>query len=154
MGERGPAPTPSAIKRARGTFRADRVAADEPKAAGKPVCPRWLPAEAQREFRRIAKELSALGVLGRIDGTALARYCHTLVRWRAAVAMVDKLGEMQVFKDEAGKVKSVQLSPYTTLARSLAEELGRAESAFGMNPSARTRISAISAESSLELPPQ
>jgi hypothetical protein len=35
-----------------------------------------------------------MGVLSRIDGNALARYCRLWSRWRKAEAFIDKNGKM------------------------------------------------------------
>lgn len=140
MGIRGPKPLPSAIKQARGTFRADRAAANEPIAAGKPVCPQWLGDDAKREFRRVMKWLAEMGVTGRVDANALTRYSVLWVRWRSAEQMIAKTGEVFPLKDENGKLKYLQQSPYVAIARSLSEQLGRLEDSFGMNPSSRSRL--------------
>lgn len=140
MGARGPKPLPSAIKQARGTFRADRSASCEARPTGTPKCPPWLNADAKKEFRRLVKLLSNMGLLGSVDENALARYATTWVRWRQAMQMIEKGGEVVVYRDEAGKAKAVQPSAFNSIARSLAEELSRLEQAFGMNPSARSRI--------------
>lgn len=140
MGLRGPRPTPTAIKQARGTFRADRTAGNEAKPIGKPRCPRWLNKDAAKEFRRVARLLDKMGLLGAVDENALVRYATTWVRWRQAVTMIEKTGEVQVYKDGDGKVKAVQPSAFSSIARGLSEELSRIEQSFGMNPSARSRI--------------
>lgn len=140
MGMRGPKPTPSAIKQARGTYRADRASAKEPVAAGKPVCPQWLGDDAKREFRRVMKILSEMGVTGRVDANALTRYAVLWVRWRAAEQMIAKTGETLPLRDENGKIRYLQQSPYVAIARSLSEQLGRLEDSFGMNPSSRSRL--------------
>jgi P27 family predicted phage terminase small subunit len=141
MGLRGPKPLPTALKVARGTYRPDRAASNEPQATGRPTCPSWLNADARKEFRRVVKMLTKMGVVGQIDGNALARYASTWVRWRQAVQTIEKSGtEVAVFRDAEGRVKAMNVSPLTNVARSLAEELGRLEQAFGMTPSARSRI--------------
>lgn len=140
MGLRGPVPTPSAVKQARGTYRADRAARNEAKPTGKPSCPAWMNADAKREFRRVVKMLAAMGLVGAADGNALTRYAVTWCRWRQAVQMIEKGGEVAVYKDENGKVKAIQPSAFNSIARSLAEELSRLEMQLGMNPAARSRI--------------
>ena len=139
MGARGPKPTPAAILKQRGTFRADRHA-DSANPIGKPRCPKWLNKDAAKEFKRIVKLLDTMGLLGAVDENALARYATTWTRWRQALQLIEKGGEVVVYKDEAGKVKAVQPSAFNSIARSLAEELSRLEQAFGMTPSARSRI--------------
>jgi P27 family predicted phage terminase small subunit len=140
MGLRGPTPTPSAIKLQRGTYRADRAARNEAKATGKPTCPAWLSKDAKKEWRRVVKLLADLGLIGAADGNALTRYAVTWVRWRQAVQMIDKGGEVVVYRDEQNKPKSVQPSAFNSIARSLADELSRLEMQLGMNPAARSRI--------------
>ena len=140
MGLRGPKPTPTAIKQARGTFRPDRAAGSEARPTGRPTCPAWLSKDAKREFRRVVKVLSGMGLIGTADSNALARYASTWVRWRQTVQMIEKAGEVVVYRDEQGKPKAVQPSAFNAIARGLAEQLDRLEQSFGMNPSARSRI--------------
>jgi P27 family predicted phage terminase small subunit len=143
MGLRGPKPTPTAVKLARGTFRADRAAANEAQPIGEPTCPAWMTdADARKEFRRLVKLLGTMGLVGAADSNLLTRYALTWVRWRRIVQTLasNPGAEVATFKDEAGKVKSMQVSALHSVARSLADELGRAEAALGMSPSARSRI--------------
>lgn len=140
MGKRGPRPLPSAIKHARGTYRTDRAAANEPTPTGRPSCPKWLSPDAAKEFRRLVKQLSEMQLIGSIDQNALARYASTWVRWRQAIQMIERGGEVTVLKDSDGKVKYVQQSPFSTIARQLSDQLGRLEGEFGMTPSSRSRI--------------
>jgi P27 family predicted phage terminase small subunit len=143
MGLRGPKPTPTAVKLARGTFRADRAPGREAQPIGKPSCPSWLQdKDARAEFRRVVKTLTGMGLVGTADSNLLVRYCTAWVRWRRIVqTLVSNPGaEIATYKDADGKVKSMQVSALHSVARSLADELSRAEAALGMSPSARSRI--------------
>lgn len=142
MGKRGPKPLPTAIRLARGTYRPDRSAFNEPIATGKPKPPAVLKGnpDALKEFRRLVKELSTLGILGSVDANALARYAVLWVRWRQAEEMLKKTGDTLAIRDREGKVKTVVASPHVAIARSLSEQLGRLEGEFGMTPSSRSRI--------------
>jgi P27 family predicted phage terminase small subunit len=134
---------PSAIKQARGTFRPDRAARNEALPLGKPTCPSWLTdADARKEFRRLVKLLGEMGLIGAADANVLTRYSLAWVRWRRIVQTLaaNPGAEVATYKDEQGKVKSMQVSALHSVARSLAEELGRSEAALGMNPAARSRI--------------
>jgi P27 family predicted phage terminase small subunit len=135
MGARGPKPKPTAVKKAQGTYRADRAPANEPTAAGRPACPDWLTDDASREFDRLATLLGEMGVLGTIDANALARYCTSWVRWRQSVQMLERAGDTV-----EGAQGGVRTSPYVAIARDLGAELQRLEQSLGMNPSARSRI--------------
>lgn len=142
MGARGPQPLPSAIKKARGTYRPDR-AANEAPAIGRPRCPAWLSTDGKKEFRRVAKLLGDMSLAGAADENAITRYAATWVRWRQVVAALDTAGlsgSLQVYKDESGRVKTIQVGALATLVRGLGEELGRLEASLGMTPSARSRI--------------
>lgn len=143
MGLRGPKPTPSAIKMARGTYRPDRAAGSEAPTTGKPTLPSWVTdPDARKEFRRLVKLLGQMGLVGSADGNLLTRYALTWVRWRRIVQALatNPAAEVATYKDEQGKVKAIQVSALHSVARSLADELGRAEAALGMSPSARSRI--------------
>ena len=128
------------MKLARGTFRADRAPTREPLAIGKPKCPAWLGKDAKAEFRRLTRLLGDMGLLGAVDANALTRYCSTWVRWRQSIQLLEKSGEVVVYRDENGKPKAVQPSAFASIVRGLSEELSRLEAAFGMTPSARSRI--------------
>src|SRR5437660_34458 len=113
MGARGPKPTPTAVKLARGTYRADRAAGREAAPIGKPSCPSWMTdPDAKKEFRRLVKLLTAMGLVGAADSNLLVRYVTAWVRWRRIVqTLVANPGaEFATYKDETGKVKSVQVS--------------------------------------------
>jgi P27 family predicted phage terminase small subunit len=142
MGQRGPKPVPSEVLKARGTFRPDRHA-DSARPLGKPKCPSWLKdKDARAEWRRVVKTLTDMGIVGEADSNLIVRYCTAWVRWRRVVqTLVATPGsEYAVYKDADGKPKSVQVSALHSIARSLSDELGRAEAALGMSPSARSRI--------------
>jgi len=81
-----------------------------------------------------------MGVLTRIDGNALSRYCRLWARWRKAEAFIDQRGDMYPLKDESGKVRCFQQWPQVAIAGKLALQLTRLEQEFGMTPSARARI--------------
>lgn len=140
MGSRGPLPLPSATKAARNTLRPCRTVANEAQVTGAPRCPAWLPKDAKKEYRRLCKLLLAAGLIGEIDGNALTRYVTTWLSWRRAVQMIEKTGDVLATKDSEGKPK-IKRSPYVDIAATLASQLDKLEQAFGLHPSARSRIS-------------
>lgn len=142
MGRRGPAPTPTEILKLRGSSLVTkrRQHLEAKGAAGKPRCPSWLDADAKAMWRQLIPQLETMGVLTRIDGNPLARYCRLWSRWRKAEAFIDKRGEMYPLKDDGGQVKYFQQWPQVAIAHKLAQQLIRLEAEFGMTPSARTRI--------------
>ena len=84
--------------------------------------------------------LEVMGVLTRIDGNALARYCRLWVRWRKAEAFIDDKGEIYPLKDNQGGVKCFVQWPHVSIAGKLAQQLTRLEQEFGMTPAARARV--------------
>jgi P27 family predicted phage terminase small subunit len=142
MGRRGPAPTPTPILQLRGstlvTKRRKQREAQGP--AGTPDCPDWLEPDARAAWDQLVPQLAAMGVLTRIDGNALARYCRLWTRWRKAEDFISKHGDMFPIKDEAGKLRCMQQWPQVAIASKLAQQLTRLEDAFGMSPASRTRI--------------
>jgi P27 family predicted phage terminase small subunit len=108
---------------------------DEP-----PACPDWLDDDARAAWTELSPMLQNMGILTRIDGNALSRYCHLWARWRNAEQFIKDRGEMYPLKDDAGQVKCFQQWPQVAIAHKLAHLLGRLEAEFGMTPSARSRI--------------
>lgn len=142
MGRRGPTPTPTPVLRLRGSKRVTRAreASEVSGPEGTPDCPDWLDQEARKAWDQLAPMLQGMGVLTRIDGNSLARYCRLWARWRKAEAFIEERGEMYPLKDDAGKVKCFQQWPQVAIANKLAIQLTRLEQEFGMTPSARARI--------------
>jgi P27 family predicted phage terminase small subunit len=142
MGRRGPAPTPTAILKLRGSTlvskRRQKKEAQGP--AGAPDQPDWLDDEARKMWDHLLPMLDGMGVLTRVDGNALARYCRLWSRWRKAEEFIDGKGEMYPLKDDKGSVKCFMQWPQVAIAHKLATQLTRLEQEFGMTPSARSRI--------------
>ena len=55
--------------------------------------------------------MSAMGILGAVDGNALERYTRTWHQWRVAVQMLERTGPVLPVKDSEGKIK-LRRSPY------------------------------------------
>lgn len=143
MGRRGPPPTPTAVLRLRGSSLVSqrRLEAEVKGPAGRPDPPDGLDEEARKMWDHLLPMLECMGVLTRIDGNALGRYCRLWSRWRKAEAYLDKHGEIYPLKDDQGRIKCVQQWPQVAIAIKLAQQLTRLEQEFGMTPSARARLS-------------
>ena len=107
----------------------------------RPRCPTWLDDEAKLAWKHLVPQLERMGVLTRIDGNALTRYCQLWARWKKAELFVQKHGDVYPLKDESGRTKCLMPFPQVASANKLAAQLTRLEQEFGMTPSARTRIS-------------
>lgn len=142
MGARGRKPTPTAVLKARGSWRA-KLNPHEPVAAVEaPDCPGWLSDEARLVWYAIVPMLLSLKVLYRADGNALARYCDAFVKWRRAATELDKVGMVYAIKDATGRIIGAAPSPHHGIYDRYARILDRLEASFGLTPSARTRIAA------------
>ena len=140
MGKRGPPPTPTAIKLARGTARSRRK--DEPKPpADKIVMPKHLGKVAQAKWAELLPLLEAVRVMTDADVEALARYCDTYEWWLATRAILKKDGCTYPILNDGGEVKYIAQRPEVSIAHKLATQLRQLEQDFGLNPSARSSLS-------------
>jgi P27 family predicted phage terminase small subunit len=141
MGRRGPPPEPTKLRVLKGNPGKRPVNEREPQPrATSPRCPEWLSAEAKRVWQRLVPELKAMRVLTYIDGDALAAYCQTFARWRAAEEFIQKHGEAYPLRDDQGRIKCMQQFPQVAISRNLLLVLRAYQQEFGMTPSARSRV--------------
>jgi len=84
--------------------------------------------------------LDRMGVLSKLDGAALERYCLLLARWRKEAQFIEKHGTTYPVKRD-GEVL-FKLFPSVKVFDMLTTQLGRLEQAFGLTPASRSRISA------------
>jgi P27 family predicted phage terminase small subunit len=101
-----------------------------------PQAPDWLPLEARAEWDRVTPEMDRLGILKRIDGTALAAYCMAWDRFVTASAIVAEEG-MVLHDDKAGRA---QRHPALLTAEAASKELRAWANEFGLTPSAEQRL--------------
>jgi P27 family predicted phage terminase small subunit len=102
MGQRGPAPLPSAARKARGDSRKigsrklKELGANEPRPAkGVPEMPESLSDGAKQEWGRLVPELAAVnGLLALIDSDALAAYCEDMATLRSLRETHQRLGNV------------------------------------------------------------
>lgn len=140
MGTRGPAPTPTEILKRRGSWRAGSRKGEPKPERSAPTKPRKLTKEQAAVWKQLVPELDRLGVLSRIDGNALERYCVLWVRWRRASEFIEKYGESYPLKTEDGGIKCFMPFPQASVVNKLSVLLLRLEQEFGLTPASRTRI--------------
>ena len=98
-------------------------------------CPDYLDGAAQQRWRELAKELSRVNLIARVDGDALALYCSTWSRWVAAVAKVQELG--LVVTSPAGIPMQ---NPFLGVASAAAAQLVTLAKQLGLTPAARGEL--------------
>jgi P27 family predicted phage terminase small subunit len=126
----------------RGSWRSKRNPREPRPEPGRPRCPRWLDKEAKAMWRRLVPQLDTMGVLTRVDGNALARYCSLWSRWKKAEEFLMERGDVYLAKDQNGQVKDVKPYPQVRIAAQLSEQLLRLEAQFGLTPASRARLEA------------
>ena len=136
MAQRGRKPKPTAIKELEGNPGKRPLNDAEPKLVKKaPPCPKWLEPEAKKEWRRLSKQLEAIGVLTEVDQAAFASYCQAYARWKEAELFITQHGS--IFKTPSGYVQQV---PQVSIAQQNLKIMQSFCSDFGLTPATRSRI--------------
>ena len=105
-----------------------------PRVIALPKPPAELSVAARKEWRRLGRQLIALGILTEIDTAAFAVFCQAWGRWLEAEANLKKYGLVIPINGE------LRLSPYLRIADTAMATILRAAPEFGMTASARSRI--------------
>lgn len=138
----GRRPIPTALKVLRGNPGKRPLNAAEPRPrASAPACPRELNAVARKEWRRIVREFSALGVLTQLDRAALAMYCNAWAQWLDAVAKLAKVGYL--IPSPSGY--PIQ-NPYVAIKAQAEKVMAKMAVECGMTPAARSKVHAAARE--------
>jgi P27 family predicted phage terminase small subunit len=136
MGQRGPAPTPTAILKLRGSWRGDlNPGAPEPDVTA-PTCPDWLPEEAKAEWKRVVPLLIDQRTLAKCDLAVLADYCHAWAEFGNAVRELDKLILLNnpLQRDVRAIIKEAS------------QRMKAAGARLGLSPADRARVQATAGE--------
>ena len=132
--KRGPKPKPTKLKKLEGV-RTDRINENEPQpGAGKVTCPGFLSKEAKAEWRRIAPELTRLGLLTPLDRAAFAAYCESYARWVRAEILLEKGIVVR------GSKGQMIVSPLVWISTSASKMMLKFAIEFGLTPSSRSRL--------------
>jgi P27 family predicted phage terminase small subunit len=141
MGKRGIHTKPTQLRIIEGNRTGKPFNTREPMPAPAiPVPPKHLEPEALKEWNRLAEELFMLGLLTNLDRGALAAVCAAWARWVAAEEALNKLGRPLLYKTTNGNW--IQ-HPLIGTANRAAVQYVRLSAEFGMSPSARANISAL-----------
>jgi P27 family predicted phage terminase small subunit len=128
---RGPAPTPAHLTLLRGNPGQRRVAPElmVPLPAEPLEPPAYLTEYALEEWRRLAPELHALGLLTELDLTTFAVYCDAVAQWRRVTEARAAAG-------------GDPTSPLVRAVQEAGRHLIKVAGEFGLTPSARSRVRA------------
>ena len=136
MATRGRKPKPTAMKELEGNPGKHPLNTSEPKPNKKaPACPKWLEPEAKKEWRRLAKQMEAIGILTEVDMAAFAGYCQAYARWKEAEEFITQHGT--IVKTPSGYWQQV---PQVSIAQQNLKIMQSFCSEFGLTPATRARI--------------
>jgi len=160
MGQRGPQPKPTMLKLAEGNPGKRPLSLDgevTPETAI-PDMPRHLCPEGRKEWKRIATELVALGLISRLDRAALALYCQNWGRLVACEKALEGKIALELGRGgdiEAALTTTVKASGYqqqavlVQLIRRYEDAVHKYLQSFGLSPSSRGRVTAGTPQASL-----
>ena len=139
MAVRGRKPKPTAVKMLEGNPGKRKLNENElnvVKLTGDvPSPPSWLLPDAKKEWKRLAKNLSDLGVLTNLDLQTFASYCQAYARWKDAERKIAERGN--IIETKTGYL---QQNPLINISQSNQKVMLRTAAEFGLTPSARARI--------------
>ena len=138
----GRPPKPTAKHKRDGTYRTTRHGGrNEPqfgKAAMTP--PTELNAAAKKEWKRLARELAALGLFTRADRAVFAVYCQAWADWVALTKKINSLKSGITFTTANGYIGVHPIVGARSKAWAMMKE---AATRFGLDPSSRTRLDVL-----------
>jgi P27 family predicted phage terminase small subunit len=146
MAGRRPQPTKLRVLRGNPGKRPLPKAEPQPDRA-MPEPPAHLGEIALQEWHALAPELHRIGVLTRVDGTALAAHCAAYELWVIARRHVESEGHVHAM--ENGRQL---MSPWVQIGKDAASMMHKFLTEFGLTPASRSRIVAhgIKADDALE----
>jgi P27 family predicted phage terminase small subunit len=90
---------------------------------------------AKTEWRRLAPEMHALGLLTALDQSLFAIYCSSVARWLTAEGLIETEG-----LTARGSTGNVVAHPVVKIATQAARDVCKYAAEFGLTPCARARM--------------
>lgn len=139
MGKRGPAPTPTAILSARGSWRAGERAGEPQLPPGEPECPATLEGEAREIWHQAVAVLLKMRVLTEADLSTLEPYARFYAEYREMQRRCDKM--LKKVKGEFPNYPQV-----FALRNSAFDRMTKEAAKLGFSPADRARLKAQAPE--------
>lgn len=149
MGRRGPPPKPTKLKVLQGNPGHQKLNMNEPepRQSSGMRCPKWMPPEGRREWRRVVPELERLGLLSIVDQASLEGYCQSYADWRKNVDWITENGDVLPIRDKVtGKITYLQQVPQVGMAQKALNDVRKFAQEFGLTPAARARLQTANKE--------
>ena len=106
---------------------------------GRPTCPAFLSPYAKTTWKALVPMLEQMGVLSKIDGRTLARYCELWAKWRDLAQFVQANGTAYQYETNSGE-SHWRAFPQAKDIVTVSDSLLRLEQQFGLTPSARASL--------------
>jgi len=130
---------PTKIKQLRGTLQPCRENKKEPQVRlSIPDPPTHLDNRAIDEWNQVTKELFDLGIIGKIDRSALAAYCQSYAIWAEASDRLKEEG-LVIMTTNGNLIQN----PLLTIVNRSRESVRVFLREFGMTPASRPKVSVI-----------
>lgn len=145
MGQRGPAPKPTALKILEGNPGKQKLNTEEPKPpvpATVPKPPKRLMPEAKKEWKRLAPSMVAMGLLTEVDLAAFAELCQNYAYYLAVDAEIMSRGEKGPIALQKTPSGYLQQHPLLSLRRQYYDTWRKSLADFGLTPASRSRLAA------------
>lgn len=147
MGRRGPKPTPTAILKMRGSKRGEQNRLEpKPERRQQIKSPKFLSEEGRAVWKRVFPIVRNMQVMTIADVNSLGKYCDCFAQWEKLAKFLQENGHTYtVYQiDSKGNptdsIHFVRKFPEADLYMKLTGSLTVQEQAFGLTPSARTRL--------------
>lgn len=135
MGRRGPAPTPTAILSARGSWRAGERTGEPELPPGAPECPSSLKGEARKIWHQAVAVLLKMRVITEADLATLEPYSRFYAEYRDMQRRCDKM-----LKDVKGEFPNYP--QVFALRNSAFDRMSKEAAKLGFSPADRARLKA------------
>ena len=135
MAKRGRKPAPRNLLKLRGSYREDRHGGGEAEFTGDVQPPAWLQGEGLEEWRRLAGDLEAAGLLTAGDVQSFAAYCNAVAEHAEALRHIRENGSV-VTGPNGGEL----LSQWVPIMRKAREQIIKIGGEFGLTPSSRRNV--------------
>jgi P27 family predicted phage terminase small subunit len=143
MGRRGPAPTPTAIKKARGETRPSRIGKKEiaPKAVAHLEAPEDLSDDAKPIWIAVVDAIGHTGVITAVDVEALRAYAESVATYRKAANIVARGGP--IIKGRNGELVR---NPAIIVMKQAGEASRAWARELGLTPASRVGLEAVASQ--------
>jgi P27 family predicted phage terminase small subunit len=152
----GRKPKPKALRLLGGNAGHRPVNSNEPKPErGVPPCPKHVSARAKMLWRKVGKQLDAMGVITKADGLGLELLVQAYDEYMDARDLIRGVAELKVFQGQlveqkdglvyesisATGTKMIRAHPAVGIAENAWRRVATMIAEFGMTPSSRTKVS-------------